>query len=347
MAAINEHFARWRQDYVRFLIFIGYFLVLNLVGTVGFMAIEGWSWNDALYMTAITLTAVGYHEVHPLTQTGRYWTMGLLAGGLTGLGVWFALVTAAVVRIDIGNTYRRRKTMRRLAQMKGHVIVCGGGQMGRQLLHELDDSEKPFVLVEHDRETVESLRRVWPDALIVHDDATRDRVLREAGIERASGLASCLSADTDNLFVCLSARQLNEELVVVGRAEDESTTRKMYRAGANNVVSPNVSGASWMATVLVRPSLAPLLEVTSPGPSRLRQLEQATVGPKSRIAGMTLAEAAIPEETGLVVIALRKEGMQPGEITFNPGAEERLSPGDDLIVLGDGDQIRALRGYIG
>ena len=334
-------------DLSRLLLVFLYFVVLNVAGTLGYIAIEGWSWNDSLYMTAITLTAVGYHEVYPLTQAGRNWTMGLLAGGLTGLGMWFALVTSVVIRMDIGNTYKRRKTMQRLRRLKDHIIVCGGGRMGRRVLHELDREKKSFVLIDQNRDAIRSLRRTWPDALMIQDDATDDQVLMDAGIERAAGLVSCLSDDADNLFVCLSARQLNKEFDIVGRAEDEATVAKMYRAGANYVVSPNVAGAMWVASVLSRPGVAAtLLNAAEPDSHLLRYLEQASVGARSKLVGVTLAEARIPETTGLVVIALRKVDAEAGEITFNPGASARLHAGDDLIVLGTEKQARRLRAYL-
>ncbi len=330
----------------RLLLVIVYFTLLTVVGAIGYMAVEGWSWRDALYMTAITLTAVGFHEVHPLTEGGRYWTMGLLAGGLTGLGMWFALVTSFVVRMDIGNAYKRRKTMQKINRIKGHMIVCGGGRMGRQVMQELDGAKKPHVLIEQDRTTIESLRKTQPDALIIHDDATQDRVLREAGIEKAAGLVSCLSSDTDNLFVCLSARHLNRDLVVVARAEGKPATAKMYRAGADHVVSPNVTGAIRVASVLARPAIASFLDIAVPGGQRSRRLEQATVGAKSKVAGRTLADADLPSKTGMIIIAIRKRGAEPGEIIFNPNASTLLNAGDDVIVMGSDDQIRSLREYL-
>lgn len=324
-----------------------YFAALTTVGTVGYVLIEGWSWEDALYMTVTTETAVGFNEVHPLSTGGRYWTMGVLGGGLTGLGMWFALVTSLVVRMDIGKTYRRRRTVKQAKQTKDHVIVCGGGAMGRQVLYELDEAKKTWVLVERDKAVADSLHRIWPNGLIIQDDAAQDRVLRDAGIEDAMGLVTCLSADADNLFVCLSARHLHPELTVVVRAEGDSVTAKMRRAGADHVVSPNVTGAMWVASVLARPSVASFLGTATPGPHLTRHLEQVAVGASSHLAGSTLADARIPDKTGLVVVAIRKAGDDPRvATTLNPRASTRLAAGDDLIVFGDAEQIRGLRDYV-
>ena len=325
------------QQASRLLFVLGYFVALTIAGTVGYVEIEGWSWEDSLYMTVTTETAVGFNEVHPLSSAGRYWTMVVLGGGLTGLGMWFALVTSWVVRMDVGKRYKRRRTMKKASRCKDHVVVCGGGAMGRQVVRELQEAGKPCVLVE---------RETGPGALVVEDDATDDGVLIEAGIEKAVGLVACLSSDTDNLFVCLSARHLNPALVVVVRAEGDAVVAKMRRAGADHVVSPNVTGAIWVASVLARPSVASFLGAAAPGPQLSRHLEQVAVRPGARLAGATLAEARLPARTGMVVIALRKADSDTDEIAFNPGARTTLEPGDDLIVMGTDDQIRKLREHL-
>lgn len=324
---------------------LAFIVVLNVAGAAGYRWIEGWSWDDALYMTVITTTAVGFHEVHPLTSAGRTWTTLVLGGGLIGLGMWFALVTAAMVRMDLGNN-EKRKTMKRIKRMRDHVIVCGAGRMGLQIVHELKHAGQDFVVVERDEEAAESLRKASPQVLILPDDATKDRALSEAGVERAKGLVSCLSEDADNLYVCLTAQHLNPDLTVIVRAEGKPAIDKMYRAGATHVVSPNVTGAIWVASVLVRPSVAALLSVTAPGRNVSRRIDHATVGANSALAGKTLADARIPDATGLVVIAIRKDGRAHDEVDFNPDAATELGAGDDVIVLGDGEQVGKLRAYL-
>jgi len=325
---------------------VAFFLLLVAVGTVGYAWIEGWNWADSFYMTIITITAVGYHEVHPLTQAGRYWTILMLIGGLTGLAAWFALITTSMVRMDLRNTYRKRATMKRIRRMKDHVIVCGAGRMGTQVIVELIGAKKDYVVIERDPEAGKALRNVDPDVLIIDGNAAEDRVLRRAGIDEAMGLVTCLSADADNLFVCLSARHLNAKLLVIARAEGKSTTAKMYQAGANHVVSPNVTGAVWVASLVTRPSVASFLDVTTTGVHLSRHIDQATIGGRSRILGQTLEEARIPERTGLVVIAVGKQGAAGKDILFNPRADMQLDAGDDLIVLGDHDEVDRLREYV-
>ncbi len=326
------------------LLFLGFLAVL---GTVGYRLIEGWAWSDAIYMTVITLTAVGYEEVRPLSQAGRTFTMILLGGGITWMGIWFAIITSLIVGLDLTHVFRRRRQMKRIAALKEHVIVCGTGRTGRQVIHELDGLAAPWVAVERDPTRVEALMAVHPDGLIVEGDATHDDTLMGAGLHRARGLVSCLSADTDNLFVCLSARDLNPELTIVARAYEEETVDKLYRAGATHVVSPNVSGALRMASVLLRPSVVSFLDIATRSSELALRMEQAEIPARSRLAGQTLAQGRIPQETGLIVLALRKGGEEhDGRFVFNPVADTRMDPGDELIVLGTAEQIETLRVYV-
>ncbi len=318
---------------------------ITVVAALGYLWIEGWSWKDSMYMAVITVTAVGYHEVHPLTEAGRYWTTFVLAGGLTGLGMWFAIVTAALVRMDLGN-YAKARTMKKLQRIRDHMIVCGGGKMGVQIAHELLGAGEKFVVIEQDEEAVARLRRISPEVLVLEEDATNDRALTTAAVERARGIVTCLSDDADNLYVCLSARHLNPDLTVVARAEGDAAIEKMYRAGADHVVSPNVTGAVWVATVLVRPSIARLLDIATPGRRRKRRLDFAVVGDASPLVGRTLAEASVPDRTGLVVLAIQHRDSPSDEIDFNPGAATELRAGDQVIALGDDEQIERLRRYL-
>jgi len=330
----------------RLLWILAFLLVLVTVGTTGYMLIEGWSPGDALYMTVITLTAVGYQEVRPLGAAGRDFTMLLLVGGITWMAVWFAGLTSAIVELDLQDALRRRRSMKEIAHMKDHVIVCGAGRTGRQVAQELETMTSRFVVIEIDPARIEKLREFVPHVHVVEGDATHDQVLIDAGVLRANGLITCLSTDTDNLFVCLSARDLAARLTIVARAYEEETTDKLYRAGADQVVSPNVSGAIRMASVLLRPSVVSFLDIVTRSPDLALRMEQATVGPDSEVDGKTLLQAGIPQRTGLIIIAVRKTTADPNDFRFNPAADTRLEAGDDVIVLGTEDQIAKLRRYV-
>ena len=327
-----------------------YFTGLLLFGTLGYMGIEEWEWGDSLYMTVITLTAVGYDEVHPLSPTGRIFTSFILAGGITGLGLWVAFLTSFVVELDLTPVLRRRRTEKEIKKMRNHVIVCGAGRTGSQVMEELLVAGESFVVIERDRAKVEELQELLPDLVLVEGDATIDHFLEEAGVQKARGLIACLSADTDNLFVCLTARDLRSDLEIVARAYEEETVPKLYRAGANHVVSPNASGAIRMAAFMLRPSVVSFLDVATRSPDLTLRLEQETVTETSPLAAQTLADARIPQNTGLIVIALRKRNPEGAEeaysYVFNPVATTRLDPGDIMIVLGAPEQIRSLRAFV-
>jgi voltage-gated potassium channel len=319
---------------------------LGVVGTVGYVVIENQSLGDALYMTAITVSAVGYQEVFELSPVGRTFTMLLLLGGITWLGFWFANLTSLFVELDLKDALRRRRTMKEVQRMRDHVIVCGGGRTGRQVAQELESMASEWVLVERNPETIEELKEFLPDAHIVEGDATHDHVLLEAGLLEAKGLVTCLSQDTDNLFVCLSARDLAAKLQIVARAYEEETIDKLYRAGADHVVSPNVSSAIRMASVLLRPSAVSFLDIATRSSHLALRMEQMVVGADSPVAGTTLQKARIPQRTGLVVIALRKKD-HPHDFLFNPVAATRIEAEDEVIVLGTEEQISQLREVVG
>lgn len=331
----------------RFLGTLAFFAVLTVGGTVGYMAIEGWAFHDALYMTVITLTAVGYSEVLPLSEAGRNFTMVLLTGGITGMGLWFALITSLIVELDLKNVLWRRRIMKDIETLADHVIVCGAGRTGRQVVEELLTLGQAYVVIERDSDQVEALLEAAPDSLVVEGDATSDHSLELAGIGRARGLVACLSADTDNLFVTLSARDMNPELLIVARAFEEVTMSKLYRAGADHVVSPNVSSAIRMASVMLRPSVISFLDVATRSADFSLRLEQATISERSPVAHKTLGEAKIPQKTGLIVIAVLKgEGHEEDHFVFNPVGSTGLEPGDTLIVLGQPHQVTELRAYL-
>jgi voltage-gated potassium channel len=323
-------------------------LVLLAVGTAGFMRFPGWSFSDALYMTVTTITAVGYQEVHPLNDAGRTLAGILLAGGITGMGLWFALLTSAIVEMDLAEAFRSRRTMKKIVDLSGHVVVCGAGRSGRQVVRELAAARVPYVAVDRDPRRAELVREIDPEALVLEADATRDETLEQAGVRRARGLITALSADTDNLFVCLSARSLSPSLTIVARALDEEAMSKLYRAGADHCVSPNITGGVRMASMLLRPQVVSFLDVVMGEQELALRLEEVRVPGSSPLAGKSLSEVRIPQKTGLIVIAVYHEAESgERELVYNPGSEERIRERDTLIALGEPDRIDRLRRMVG
>lgn len=235
--------------------------------------------------------------------------------------------------------------MRSIEALNDHIVLCGCGRTGRQVMEELMSLGQDFVVIERDPHRLEWVHDQYPDILTVMGDATLDVNLTEAGVTRARGLLTCLSADTENVFVCLSARHLKPDLTIVARALEEAALDKLYRAGADHVVSPNVSGAIRMASMLLRPEVVAFLDIATRSDGLELRFEQAAIQPNSKLAGLTLAEARIPQETGLIVIAVRKQTDETHQFVFNPVADTRLEPGDEMIVLGQPKQIDRLRAY--
>jgi voltage-gated potassium channel len=301
-------------------------------------------------MTVITLTAVGYEEVWELSGPARAFTGFILFMGITGLGLWFAFLTSFIVELDVMDVFRRRRTLQQVEKMKNHVIVCGAGRTGGQVIEELLMAGETFVVVERDPDKIKELHNMLPDLPVIEGDATVDHTLEEAGIAEARGLIACLSADTDNLFVCLSARDSRRNLEIVARAYEEETVPKLYRAGADHVVSPNASGAIRMASFMLRPVVVSFLDVATRSPDLTLRMEQETVSPSSPLVGRTLADIRLPQATGLIVIGIRKKNPEDADeeftYVFNPQANTQLDPGDIMIVLGKPDQIDKLRQFV-
>lgn len=320
-----------------------YFAAVFIVGTVGYVVIEGWGWFEAFYMAVTTASSVGFMEVRPLSPGGRTFTLVIVALGVTGLGLWWGLTTALIVELDLLGHLRRRRMQRAIEELENHFIVCGIGRMGRVVIGEMARSRTPFVAIDRDASRVAALAHEYPGVLTIADDATKEHTLEEARIGSARGLAACLSDDADNIMLCLTARGLRRDLTIVARAYDEETLDKLRRAGADHTVSPNVTGGVRMASTLIRPSVVSFLDVTTGEPGIELRLEEASIPAGSSLAGLSLADARIPQRTGLVVLAVRRG---PGELLYNPGPETRLAAGDVMLVLGKQDQVTALRGYV-
>ena len=237
--------------------------------------------------------------------------------------------------------------MREIANMENHVIICGAGRTGRQVAQELETVTHDYVVVERDSHRIQKLREYIPEVHVLEGDATHDQALLDAGLLKARGLITCLSADADNLYVCLSARDLAARPTIVARAYEEESIDKLYRAGADQVVSPNVSSAIRMASVLLRPSVVSFIDIATRSPDLKLRMEQTQVREGSSIAGKTLEEARIPQQTGLIVIAIGKHTDAGLDFVFNPSRDTRIDSGDDVIVLGDPNQIDRLRTYVG
>jgi voltage-gated potassium channel len=318
-----------------------YLVALLLIGTLGYMELEGWGGIDSLYMAVISLTAVGFSEVHPLSEAGRIFTMFLLAFSVIGLGMCWAVFTALIVESDLGDLLGRYRMEKKIKTLQDHFIICGLGRMGHVIADEVHRMGFECIVIESNQDRVNSA--LPPETPFLIGDATREQTLEDAGILRARGLAGCLTDDAENLLLCLTARGMRPDIEIVSRASDEESLKKLRRAGATHAVSPNITGAVRMASVMLRPSVVSFLDAATLGADISLRLEEAMIPPHSQLAGKTLADAKIPQNTGLVVLAIKAGDVAP---RYNPGPETLLSGGDTVIVLGSPDQIEGLRGYV-
>lgn len=312
------------------------FLVIA-TGTIGYQVVQGWNWVDSLYMTIITLSTVGFREVHEMTPAGKMFTMFLVIFGVGSVAYVIKNGTQAMFEGELRNVLGRRKLKKNIGSLKGHYVVCGYGRMGRIIAKEFLAEKVPFVILEGDPDVVAGVTD--PKILIIQGDATLDGTLEEAGIGVAKGVVSVLRSDADNLLVVLTARGMNEGLRIVARAGEEGVEKKLIRAGADKVVSPYQMGGIRIAHALLKPAVTDFLELTVQDKAVDLELEQLLVPETSPIAGKTLTDSNIRKDFDVILVAIKRKD---GNMVFNPGKDTVLSAGDTIIVLGERDQMEKL-----
>ena len=316
--------------------------VLLVIGTAGYQLVEGWGWFDALYMTAITITTVGFAEVHPLTAGGRVFTMALALGGVFTAFYAAAEFIRAVVTGEIRTVLGRQRMESRLEKLSGHLVVCGFGRMGRLAAEEFAAAGLPFVVVDREAKVHEGF--AMPHGIALVGDATADDVLRRAGVDRARALVTSAASDADNLFITMSARLLNERLFIVARAEGEGTEVKLRRAGASRVVSPYNIGGHRVAQAVLRPNAMDFIELATRAGHLELQIEEVEIQAGSALVGHSLKTSPIRSELGIIAVAIKKPGSK---MAFNPAPEAVLEKGDVLITLGHRQQLDRLEEMAG
>lgn len=312
-------------------------VLLLAIGTAGYMLVEGWNAFDALYMSAITISTVGYLEVHPLSTGGRIFTIGYLLGGVFSLFYVATAIIRGVVSGEVRMHVGRQLMERTLAAIEGHIVVCGLGRMGRIVCEEFSAMEMRFVVIDRDTALIENLG--IPHGIGLAGDATSDDVLRRAGVERARTLVTVAASDADNLYIVMSARLMNDKLHIVARAEDEEAEKKLIRAGANRVVSPYVIGGQRVAQAVLRPAVLDFIELATREDYLELQIEEVAIGPRGALVGAQIKDNRIRQELGVIVVAVRKPD---GTMQFNPTPETTLEAGDVVIVLGHKEQLARL-----
>jgi voltage-gated potassium channel len=311
---------------VRGLIMLGMVLA---IGTFGYMIIENWSLLDALYMTVITITTVGFGEIRQVHGSGRIFTIFLIFMGMGIMAYTLGMVAQSMVEIQVNSLFGRKKLGASIKSIRGHYILCGFNRMGKIIAQELRSRKIPLLVVDNNPELKESIEQLELPYII--DDATNEDVLIEAGIERARGLIALVSSDADNLFITMTARGLNPQLFIIVRADEESTQKKLLRAGADRVVLPDIIGGQKMAQTIIRPTVTDFLELAINDENLDLSMEELPVGEHSKLNGLTLVESQIRQKTDVIIVAVRKSN---GEMDFNPSSQTRIESGDTLIALG-------------
>jgi voltage-gated potassium channel len=307
-----------------------------VLGTVGYVVLEGWPFFDALYMVMTTITTVGYGEIRPLSGVGRAFTMLIIVLGAGTMLYTLTTLVQYAVEGDFTRRLRRRRMERQIDRLSGHAILCGYGRVGRQIASEFRREAVPFLVVDVNES---SLALAESDGcLTVQGDAATDAVLLAAGVKRARTLVTAVDGDVDNVYVTLSARGLNPSLFIVARASREDAAAKLQRAGADRVISPYQIGGRRMAMLAVRPLAVEFVDTVLHDPSTDLLLEELEIGPESPLVGKPLEAVRQGDEGGLIILAIQ----QGGRLIPNPPPTLVLQPSDQLVVMGSKHALQGL-----
>jgi voltage-gated potassium channel len=307
-----------------------------LFGTIGFHFVEGWTLADSLYVTVQTLTTVGYGDLPPRSGGGRLFAVVVMLIGAGGVALAVSTIVQSVVKWELVSTFGQRRLTRKMSKLRDHYIICGSGRVGSHLVRDLLAANESFVVIEKDQQRAAEFSQRGVNVLVT--DATLEESLREVGVEHARGLAACLPNDADNVYVVLTARDLNPNLRIVARAAEEQAEAKLLRAGANHVVAPTIIGGHRMAVALTKPAVSEFMDSITASELGLG-FEQVEVDAASSLVGQALRSTPIRSELDVVIVSIRR---QSGEIFFNPAGDATIESGDILIAIGRADSLSGL-----
>lgn len=319
---------------------LGLFLSSLVIGTVMFMLLEGFKVSDALYMSVITFSTVGFQEVHPLSEQGRLFTAIYIIGNLGIFAYVISVFTTYLFEGELRKALKNFMIGREVRKMKDHIIICGFGRNGIKAAEVLHSEKKKFVILEREMEVINSV----PGSnkyQFVQGDATQDEILLDAGIMKARTLITTLPRDSDNVFIVLTARQLNPAIRIIARASESESELKLYRAGANNVVMPDSLGGAHMAQLITKPYVIEFLEILNGASDKTMALEEVSYQDlKEEFRDISIRQLDVRNQTGASIISFKRGHRN---FMFNPSSEERVSEGDVIILLGLPENIEAFR----
>ena len=315
-----------------------------MIGIFGYIFIEDYTFVEAFYMTIITITTAGYLEVHPLSDAGRIFTSLYL---VTNIGIFFygaTTIVGLVIEGEFRNIFKNYNVKKKISDLKGHVIVCGYGRNGKQVCLELKDDKHPYMIIEKRENIIDELK-TDESILFIDGDATEEETLINAGIKYAKAIITTLPEDPDNVYVVLSARELNPDITIISRASNEASVNKLKRAGANNVIMPEKIGGAHMAALVMKPDIMEFIaELTGQSSDISLTFEELSLKDiASEYVEGTIRDLDIRNRTGANIIGLR---MPDGEFIINPLPETKLNKNTKLIALGNSKQIAEMRKLI-
>ena len=321
----------------KFWIFV-YFISLIIIGSLGYYIIGGNDWTllDSLYMTIITLASVGYGEVHVLDNYGKIWSILLIIFGVTGVGVLFRTINEEFIQ---SQRFWKKKMKKTISKLKNHHIVCGYGRMGAVIAKELKDKNQKFLIIENNEEKVEQIRD--NDMLCLQGDATSEKTLKSANIDKASGVAVVLKTDQDNLFVTMTIKTIYPEIFLLSRCAKEDNQSKLIRAGANKVINPYISGGHRMAEILIKPQVEDSISVVSPKNSKMNlTIDEISLNGVQKYDSVTIKESRIREKFGISIVGIMDNN---GKSMINPSSDQILTSNQTIILIGDVDKMNKFK----
>lgn len=329
----------WSHSIRRILTAIGLLAITSIFGVIGFMLVEKYDLVDAIYMTVITMSTVGFGTVRDLSASGKIFSVVLIILSAGTFVYAITTITTFVVEGEVRQLFNIYQFNRKVAKLEAHYIICGLGRNGREAALELITQKRPFVVIEMNQEVIDEFNQ-HHDILVIKGDATHEETLEEANIHSALGLITSLSTDAENVYITLTARGMNSKLKIVARASNENSIAKLKRAGANQVIVPNLIGGRRMANQLTRPSLMEFVDIITGEGNPDLHLEEFCCEDHPSLINKTLAELKIRSETGVLVLGLKQGGRN---IVLNPQAQRPLEPHDRLFVLGTYSQLGKFR----